>query len=192
MSVIVGLIDGRTVWMGADSFTGNSNYALLTKHPKIVRRAIPNGGEMLIGISGGHRPHNLLSNISLPERPQNMGTMDYLIDPFINAVRERFKQAGYQKRVNEREGDTDAHLLIGYDGCLFSVWDDFDIVETRHSYMAIGSGMNMALAALHVTQDALDPEDRLLRVMQAVASLYPYALPPFHVVSVTKKQFSPI
>lgn len=57
MTVIIGIADGRAVYMGADSFIGNGDYALQYKHPKIVRRELPGGAAYSVWRFRGNAPH---------------------------------------------------------------------------------------------------------------------------------------
>lgn len=184
MTVIVGICDGRSVHMASDSFAGNGYYALRVRQPKLIKAVVPNGGAILYGVSGDSRAAYLLSEMEMPERPPDVSTRWYIGDVLVNAIRERFRAAGYLIKENEQDKADTFTMLVGYDGRLFSIWNTFDVVEADHNYMAVGSGMEVSLGALFTTI-GIDPLRRLEMVMEATAEHQPYVCAPFHYEGIT-------
>ena len=178
MTVIIGITDGRTIWMGADSFVGNSNYALQMKQSKIIRRQLPNGSDILFGCSGEMRVMLLLGAMELPDHKPGMDALYYVGIDLVNTMRSVFGDAGYATAQDGREGAGDACVLVGYDGRLFALWSDYTHAEPATDYMVMGSGMEVALGALAVT-DGIPPRRRLEMVLEAVAQHSPYVRAPF-------------
>ena len=181
MTVIVGVCDGSSVWMGADSLAGNSAYVLNGKLLKIVRLPVPlEGGSeavMLIGSSGDFRPSFLLSQMALPEHEKGIDVLVYVAGKVVDCVRSAYRDNGYLQKESEREGGN-CHILIGYQGRLFSMWDEFQVVETADPYMAVGSGMYLALGALAATE-RIKPERRVELALLAAEKHNPYVRRPF-------------
>ena len=177
MTIIVGICDGRSVWMGGDSFAGNGGYALQTKHPKLFRRTIPGTkAPILFGFAGDFRIGYLLRTMPLPESSGSTGA--YVAETLVNAMRARFRDAGILEAQNEMETN-EAQLLISCDGRLFSMWEDFMALETGHDYMAVGSAMEVALGSLHST-GGIDPETRLDMALDAAETHNAFVKRPFH------------
>lgn len=152
MTVIIGYKHEGEVWLGADSFTGNENYLYHVKDPKIFRAHVPNGGPMLVGASGGSRAGFLVRSMLMPEHPEGVDTHTYIAEFFVNALRERYEKAGYLETENGSEKN-EAILMVGYQGCLFCIWYNFQVDEYAEDYAAIGAGMDTALGALHVLNE---------------------------------------
>lgn len=183
MTVIIGIADGRAVYMGADSFIGNGDYALQYKHPKIVRRELPGGQPILFGVSGETRPMLLLGAMTLPEHKPGVDALYYVGIELVNAMRTMFGEAGFSTAQDGREHAANTTVLIGYDGRLFAIWHDYTHAETANGYMAVGSGMYVALGALAATE-GIDPFPRLEKVLTAAARHNAYVRAPYVVETI--------
>lgn len=182
MTVIVGICEKGQVWLGADSYMGYGDYALERRWPKVFRLVVPqaegSGVVMLVGESGDQRAGWLVRQLAnLPKHEAGVDGLDYVAGPFVDKLREIYKEKGWALSENGREGGS-AQLLIGYQGRLFSVWDEFQVVEGAEGYMAMGSGMYFALGALVVTE-GIPPERRLDMVLEAVERHHVYVRRPF-------------
>jgi ATP-dependent protease HslVU (ClpYQ) peptidase subunit len=187
MTAIVAVKDpgsGRVI-VGGDSFSGTYEYALETATPKVFSRGVyDEEGTLrcsaLMGVSGDHRGSVLLRNMKLPPWPKalNGNAEVYVGLHLVNAMRQVFQEGGYTLRENERESH-DLNLLVGIAGRLFSVWQTFDVIESKE-YMAVGCGMDFALGALHATR-GMKAEDRVRRALEAAAEHHPMVRPPFYV-----------
>lgn len=187
MTAIVALKDGSAgrVIMGGDSFSGTYEYALEVATPKVFSRGVYDEEGVLrcsalLGVSGDHRGMVLLRNMNLPPWPEELaGNADVYVGlHFVNAMRQAFQEGGYALKESERESH-DLNLLVGIAGRLFSVWQTFDVVESKE-YMAVGCGMDLALGALYATR-SMKPEDRVRRALEAAAEHHPMVRGPFHV-----------
>lgn len=178
MTVIVGITDGRAVYMGADSFIGNGDYALQYRHPKIIRRELPGGQPILFGVSGEMRPMLLLGGLPLPEHKPGGDALCYVGIELVNAMRTAFGEAGFATVRDGREHADNTTILIGYDGRLFAIWHDYTHAETATNYMAVGSGMYVALGALAATEGML-PFPRLEVALSAAKRHNAYVRAPY-------------
>lgn len=146
MSCVVGLIEGGSVYMGADSAAVAGFDLYVRKDRKLFRR-----GEFLFGVSGSSRVQDRLRyGLVLPEHPVGMDAMEYLAVPFVDALRADLQAAGVGRKENEVEAMADqAALLVGYRGGLFTVFCDYQVAENHASYAAVGCGADFAVGALH-------------------------------------------
>ena len=146
--------DGSTV-MGCDS-AGSDGWALIVlKDPKIYRI-----GSMLVGFTSSFRMGQLLGHsLTLPEHHSDVPVERYMATAFMDAVRRCLKDGGYAKRENEVE--TGGTFLVAYKGRIFTVQDNFSIVESGRDYDACGSGYMLALGSLYATADMEDTRRRV-------------------------------
>lgn len=185
MTVIIGIKHEGDVWLGADSFMGNSEYLYHVKDPKIFRAHVPNGGPMLVGASGGSRAGFLVRSMLLPEHLEGVDTHTYIAEFFVNALRERYEKAGYLETENGSEKN-EAILMVGYQGCLFCIWYNFQVDEYAEDYAAIGAGMDVALGALWMINQCSEapPLVKLRAVLDACEHHNPWVRRPFVIMKV--------
>lgn len=170
MTCIVGTVGpDRTVHMGADSrgVTVSTLDYLPRNDTKLFKK-----GEFLIGFCGSFRMGQLLCH-SLPtlEQRPSQDVMSFLVNDFVNAVRDTYKQGG----IKENEKGVDSQpgtFLLGYRGRLFQIESDFQVGEGIANYDAAGCGASYAVGSLHTTRNSktLTPEKRLLRALQAATA----------------------
>jgi hypothetical protein len=68
---------------------------------------------------------------------------------FIDALRDRLKTGGWATKENDREeGGT---LLVGVQGQLFAVYDDYQVAKAADGFARVGCGDQVALGALFAT-----------------------------------------
>ena len=177
MTCVVAVIENGKVWMGADS-AGVAGYSLtVRKDPKIFRV-----GDALIGFTSSFRMGQLLGyRLSLPKRHQDVSVDQYMHTVFIDAVRDALKAGGYSANQNGRE---DAGVfLVGYEGRLFKIENDYQIGESLLPYRACGCGEDLALGSLYSTVG--QPANlRLEKALQAAEAFSAGVCPPFRFDSV--------
>lgn len=105
----------------------------------------------------------------------------YMAVDFVDAVRICLKAAGFAKTDNGVEsGGT---FLVGALGRLYTVYDDYQVARAACGYAAVGSGAQVALGALHASQNqAVGPEWRIEAALTAAAEHTAFVAPPFVVV----------
>ena len=189
MTIIVGLRDSRSrVWIGGDSCGDNGYSVAALDTPKVFER-----GPFLVGYTTSFRFGNLLSSSliqSAPKQPPDQGALDYMVTSFVDHLREGLKRAGYAKR--EHDVETGGAMLVGYQGVLYEVAEDYAVVIPRSGYTAIGSGYQFAMGSLYTSEASKLPfamdNDGLTRwrVEQALHAAHEHCnsiRPPFTVMS---------
>jgi len=147
MTCIVGLIHNGEVLIGGDSAGVGGYDVTIRKDAKVFRR-----GEFLIGGTTSFRMLQLLRfRLTVAERPESMDVYEYMVTWFIDAVRECLKAGGYATKNLEVE--TGGQFLVGYQGRLFKVDNDYQVGESVESYAACGCGEPYALGALWASAD---------------------------------------
>ncbi len=142
MTCIVGMVENGKVVMGADSLGASGWDALHRKDPKVFRN-----GQYLIGFTSSYRMGQILMVASLPKfEPGQYDEYQFMLRRFVPGIREALSAGGYIKKKDEREeGGT---FLVGFNGRLFNIADDFQVAESSEDYDACGCGRPYALATM--------------------------------------------
>jgi ATP-dependent protease HslVU (ClpYQ) peptidase subunit len=176
MTLIVGIVSDGAVWIAGDSFVGDSEYAIDSATKKVFRRS-SGVDDIIFGTAGDFRGENLLRQMIIPEHDHQVTAEQYINTVLVEAIREWFKEYGYTQSDDGKDTQ-DLTLMIGYQGRLFTMWINFDVIEAVN-YMAIGCGMYVGLGVLFATQDR-DPASRINMAMEAAAKHNPFVkLPVF-------------
>ena len=162
MTCIAGLAHENQVWIGGDS-AGVGGYDLRvrrdTKVFNINRR-------FLIGYTSSFRMGQLLRfGFHPPYQADGEGDYEYMCTSFIDAVRTRLKGGGYATVKDNAESG--GFFLVGYNGKLYDVQEDFQVGECLDGMDAAGCGESFALGSLLETRDIPDPRKRILRALKA-------------------------
>lgn len=160
MTCIVGLIDGKTIWMGGDSAGVSGHNTTIRLDKKIFVK-----NNMIFGYTSSFRMGQLLRfSLSIPQRRIGQDTYEYMCTEFINSVRSCFEHGGFSKKVSgEESGGT---FLVGYDGRLFNIEDDFQVGENSCNYGSVGCGWSYSLGSLYSTESSIDPEFRVRKALE--------------------------
>ena len=174
MTCIVGLIDGRRVWMGGDSAGVSGLDITVRADPKVFRN-----GEFLIGFTSSFRMGQLLAfRLRPPKHAQGMDVFHYMVTDFVDEVRNCLKEGGYAQRNNDAEQG--GSFLVAYQGRLFSIQSDYQVCETVRGFHAIGCGADYALGSLASTQGQ-PAERRVLRSLECAEMLNGGVRAPFRI-----------
>jgi len=160
MTAVVGLVHGRSVYIGGDS-AGVAGMSLTVRaDAKVFRKK-----RYLFGFTTSFRMGQLI-RYSL-ELPKPSGDLDaFMATTFVDAVRDCLKAGGWASKENEREeGGT---FLVGVDGHLFTIYGDYQVAQAADGYAAVGCGDEIALGALFATARAdMGPRRRVMRALEA-------------------------
>jgi hypothetical protein len=182
VTCIVGISDGRTVWLGGDS-AGVAGYSLVVRADQKVFSA----GDFCMGFTDSFRMGQLLRySLRPPACDESTDLFAYMCGPFIEAVRGCLKVGGYARMRDEAEEG--GNFLVGFRGRLFEVCSDYQVGETVSGFNAVGCGAAVALGALEAystlpaaTRPACEDQARL--ALRAAETWNIGVRGPFHVVS---------
>ena len=162
MTVIVGIIDGNVVLMGADSAaTNESGNLTLQKNAKLFNLTIRSTKgklyEMVVGYAGNFY---VAQQIEFGFRPPVWNTeidvRRYLIQYFVPALK---KVLAFDKKSEQQHVDTaskevfgGASFLIGFQKRLFILEENGQVEENLQPFAAIGCGAGGAIGAFHALQ----------------------------------------
>jgi len=179
MTCIVGVVHKGRVYMGADSAGSNGWQTRPVQHPKIFK-----SGDFLIGYTESFRMGQLLEEtLSIARQQVNEDDFTYLVRVFLEGVRATFKEYGFT-RVTEGQ-ETGGTFLIGYHGHLYTVQNDFSLIE-HFEFDAVGCGEPYALAALKALED-LPPKKRIKKALKIAASFAEGVCAPYIILKEDSK-----
>ncbi|MDX1216296.1 hypothetical protein GOL99_12200 [Sinorhizobium medicae] len=139
MTCIVGIVHEGEIFMGGDS-AGVGGMSITNRVDEKVFR----NGPYLIGYTSSFRMGQLLRyHLKVAKRDPDVSAMEHMVTAFIPAVRQCFFEGGYTWKSEDME------FLVGYEGHLFHIENDFQVGEARTGYDACGCGADIALGALH-------------------------------------------
>jgi ATP-dependent protease HslVU (ClpYQ) peptidase subunit len=177
MTCIVGLVDKGKVFIGGDSAGVRGS----DMHVRRDKKVFVNDG-FAIGFTTSFRMGQLLAySFNPPQADPKADPMRFMVNDFIGAVRECFKNGGFASRNNEVESG--GEFLVGYRGRLFCINGDYQVAEMASGFHAVGCGESFAIGALHATPKG-DPRKRVLYALGIAEECSAGVRGPFHVVSV--------
>lgn len=178
MTCVVAIIDrNKNIYMGADS-----QGTCISTHRKnsLTNKKVFFRDDFLFGFSGSFRMGNLLRHVfEIPEHPESMSIEKYIHTIFIKKIIECFNENNLTRKSEEV---ISAHaFLVGYKGVVFLIDADFQVSIHDESYMAIGSGSEVALGYLfnHTYFDSMNSEEILINSLWAAEKFNITVGPPF-------------
>ncbi|MEU0100396.1 hypothetical protein [Streptomyces sp. NPDC006267] len=180
MTVIVGLVHKNRVHLGADS----ASVSGLQLTVRADRKAFRNG-PYVMGFTSSFRMGQLLRYAFQPPHPTG-DLHGFMVTTWTDALRTCLKDGGWARKDSEQEQA--GTFLVGIQGRLFSVWDDYQVAEHADGYAAVGCGDEIALGALHATANlGLAPRARLNAALAAADHHSAGVTGPYSYVSAPKK-----
>lgn len=179
MTCIVGVVHKTGVYLGGDSAgVGDVEDASLsiTAHPKVFVN-----GKFIMGFTSSFRMGQLLQYVfKPPSKRSGMNDMEYMVSVFIPSLRKCFEKSGFG-RIEEGRDNSGGTFLVGFNGKLYTIYEDFQVMEKLSSFVACGCGDDLALGAMHATE-GMEPTKRLMIALEAAAKFSAGVAPPFHIV----------
>jgi ATP-dependent protease HslVU (ClpYQ) peptidase subunit len=174
MTCIVGISDGRNVWIGGDSAGSSGWDQRIRSDAKVFTN-----GPMVFGFTTSFRMGQLLRYKLAVPRQFDDGDMAYLCGPFIDAVRSTLKDGGFATLKDGAEAG--GSFLVGYRGALYGVHSDYQIASYADNYAAVGCGDSYALGSLHGSTGT--PTKRINAALDAAAYFSAGVAGPYTILS---------
>ena len=179
MTCVVGIVEGDSVYIGADS-AGVAGFDLtVRKDTKVFVRE-----KIAFGFSGSFRFGQLLKyELRIPELEEGSDVFNYIVTKFVGAVRCCMANNGQLSTKNGVEAG--CQFLIGIKGRLFCIESDYQVAESTLPYASIGVGSDYALGALDVLYSEnpyCSPVDKIGRSLEASAKFSTAVSAPFNIV----------
>ena len=155
MTVIVAVVsdDGEIV-VGADSAsTDDVGTLTLRADGKLFHKH-----GYTIGFCGSYRVGQLVKHeMHLPSFDHDMTYTQaerFMVREFVPCLRKLLSKNGCMNTTGVDTMEGSSSLLVGFNGYLFVIADDFQVEVTCDDYAAIGSGAQVALGSLHADKTA--------------------------------------
>jgi ATP-dependent protease HslVU (ClpYQ) peptidase subunit len=182
MTCVVGLIDGDTTYLGADSCGSNGYYKVTRIDKKVFKlKDTPNA---ILGYTSSFRMGQLLMYATglIDKRDEPNINHEYLVTKFIPNVIKLFKDGGYSQ--NDKGEETGGTFLLGYKHRLFKIESDYQVGMSVDNYDACGCGQDYALGSLHSTNGTnLTTIERIHKALQAASKFSEGVSAPFYIIN---------
>lgn len=147
MTCIVGFVEGSQVWIGGDSASVGGYDLTVRADQKVFRN-----GPMIFGFTSSFRMGQLLRYaLTVPDHDPRVDVEKYMATTFIDAVRECLKTHGFATK--DKEVEQGGTFLVGYNGWLFRIDDDYQVGIPADGFAAVGCGGEAARGALFATPE---------------------------------------
>lgn len=172
MTCIVGFTDKKnnTTWIGADSLGSNGYTQDVESNPKVFRNTTLKN--VVMGSTSTFRHIDLLkySKILFPEidkykipSGETKVNHEYMVTTFIPNIISLFENG-------IKEADKGGNFLVGIDGKLYEIQNDYSVLEPLAGYSAVGCGEVTAKGSLYATTKYMKdftPEQHILTALEA-------------------------
>ena len=179
MTCIVGLVQGKKVYLGADSMGSSGQDQWRRSDSKVFKN-----GSFVMAFTTSFRMGQLLQHKFKPPRHLSAKTVEeYMVTTFVDAIRKCFKNAGFATKTGRGE-EQGGQFLVGYKGRLFTIEVDYQVAEQEQPYAAVGCGAQVALGSLHTSDGmGVTPNGRLLLALEAAQEHIALVVGPFRFVA---------
>lgn len=184
MTCIVAIAQNGTVYMGSDHAASDdkSGWIISRKEPKCFKV-----GQYGIAFTDSFRMGQILQYNWQPPKytptKTNAGLDKFMRTKFIDSVKDSFAQHNFGVYANGQDAEGGI-FLVGMEGRIFTIDEDFHVGEATMNYMAEGSGGMFALGALHATRNQKNPKMRIKAALEAAAEFSMSVAPPFTYIQV--------
>ena len=185
MTCIVAIAQNGVVYMGSDHAASDdkTGWILSRKEPKCFKV-----GQYAVAFTDSFRMGQILQYSWVPPKytptKTNSGLDKFMRTKFIDSVKQAFKDNGYGSIGSSSEEDTGGIFIVGLEGRIFTIDEDFHVGENVVNYMAEGSGGQIALGALYATKNQKNPRLRLKAALEAASEFNMSVAPPFTYIQV--------
>ncbi len=186
MTCIAAITDRTIVWMGGDSAGVSGSNLEIRDDPKVFKREDKSKNIWVFGFTVSFRMGQLIRyDLELPElgRDDEQNIHRFMVKKFVPAIRKCLAEGGWRTKKEDRE--VGGKFLVGLRGNIFMIDSDYQVGIPSNLFTAIGSGENLALGALFVSDDKL-PEERILNALAAAEAFSTGVRRPFNIVTTQK------
>jgi ATP-dependent protease HslVU (ClpYQ) peptidase subunit len=185
MTCIVAIAQNGTVYMGSDHAASDdkTGWIISRKEPKCFKV-----GQYAIAFTDSFRMGQILQYAWAPPKytptKTNSGLDKFMRTKFIESVKQAFKDGGYGSIGSSSDEDTGGIFIVGLEGRIFTIDEDFHVGENVVNYMAEGSGGQIALGALHATKHQKNPKLRIKAALEAATEFNMAVAAPYTYIQV--------
>lgn len=186
MTCIVGITDGKNVWIGGDSAGVEGVNLTMHADEKVFRRIGEPNIVWIFGFTTSFRMGQLIHyDLCLPkiEEDDRLDLHRFMVKKFIPALKDCLSAGGWQAKKDEREQG--GQFIVGILGELFSIEDDYQVGKPARQYHAVGSGASVALGALYASKRSKqNAKRRILIALEAAEAFNTGVRGPFKILEI--------
>lgn len=180
MTCIAAVVEKDKMYMAADTMMSDGVSKTSLAIPKLFII-----GNIMVGFAGSLRAAQVIQyTVDPPEQEEHQDDIEYLVCNVVPDIQVALAEAG---AIHNDAGmlDTNTEFLLGYKNNLYILQVDFSVIQSPYQYLAIGTGAEVALGALHATNKyKIKPADRLdLAINAAAAIMQSVGKPVIHMTS---------
>lgn len=185
MTCIVAIAQNGIVYMASDHAASDdkTGWILARKEPKVFKV-----GQYGVAFTDSFRMGQILQYSWNPPKytptKTNSGLDKFMRTKFIDSVKQAFKDNGYGSIGSSSDEDTGGIFIVGLEGRIFTIDEDFHVGENVVNYMAEGSGGQIALGALYATKNQKNPRLRLKAALEAASEFNMSVSAPYTYIQV--------
>lgn len=187
VTCIVGVVDtDGSIYMGGDSAgTANTGEQSAFNNHKVFLPKL--GPHFVMGAAGSFRLSQLLRYTFEPPLPPGpfVDLEGFMVTTFVKALRKCFKDAGFERQMDTAP-EFPGGFLVGYQGRLFRIEDDYQVMIEQREYIAVGAGESVAMGAMFAAKG--HPAERIRTALSAASAFNAWCREPYKIVTLP---FSP-
>lgn len=154
MTVIVGFVKDRAVWMGGDTQGSNG----WEKMNRVDKKVFERHG-IIYGFTSSYRMGQILQYHSTKVAIDKEDVFGSVVTKLVPMWKKILIEHGFAK--TENGAVTGGVFMVGIGNRLFTIDSDMQVAESRDKYAAVGCGAQYALGAMHIqTMYGVDGDHR--------------------------------
>lgn len=158
--------ESGSVVIAGDYMASDGHHFTKVKSPKVFAKA----ANCFVGYTSSFRMGQILQNCwSLPPKMEGQDTESYVYLDIVESLRATFNSYGYGSKAGIE--DIAGNFILIYEDRIFEIQSNYSVLEIDSDIVAIGSGRDAALGALHsLLPISGDDEDELEALLSTVFS----------------------
>lgn len=180
MTCIVGATDHKgRLWFGGDAAAVDRQDITIIEESKVWRN-----GAFLMGYCGSFRVGQVVRYLfNPPHHDVEVDAAEYMVGSFVCKLRKCLSKHGaLTTEPDGSESINSTKLLIGYQGKVYYLDEDFLVAPMQHNLVAIGSGAAYAMGAGY-GWDGKHPRATVKRALEAASTYTASVSPPFTIIN---------
>jgi len=179
MTAIIGFVENNKIWMGADSLSVTDAFdQQVLLDDKVFIKNIAGLGPSIWGFAGYYRYGQVLRYNFHPPlfKRDSYDVEEYMKTVFIDALKDKLEGIDVEE----------CECMVGVQGRLFQISEDYSVTSPMLGYSVCGSGSLSAMGAMTalIPFTHLSGEEIIRRALEAASICSASVKPPFKILSI--------